>query len=256
MRLSSLENSKVKSSLLGSGIFRSSFNTKFDKELYRFIRTSFGVKPRKASLYKEALRHKSSPEFEQLVGLHNNERLEFLGDAILNLCVAQYLYDNYNHEKEGFLTKLRSRIVSRKHLNELAAKIKLHRFVKHDTRMSIKQTSVGGNALEALIGAIYLDLGFAQVDKVIQKQIIEELSDLEALEKNDENFKSILLEWSQAEGKELSYQSDFDENNNRRFQSIVSVDGESIATGKGRSKKDAEQEAARLSILKIGVPQP
>ena len=153
--------------MLGLGFSRSSFNRKTDKELYRFLKKSFGIAPKNAHLYKEALRHKSSPEFEQVGGLRNNERLEFLGDAILNLCVAQYLYDNYQGEKEGFLTNLRARIVSRKHLNQLATKIDLQQFVRRDKRMSIKQTSVGGNALEALIGAIYVDLGFKVVEKVI-----------------------------------------------------------------------------------------
>ncbi len=239
--------------MIGSGFFRSTFHSRLDRDLFRFIRESFGIRPRKANLYKEALRHKSSPEFGQVGGLHNNERLEFLGDAVLNLSVAQFLYDNYGDQKEGFLTKMRSRIVSRKHLNQIAKKIQLHRYVKHDNRMSIKQTSVGGNALEAIIGAIYQDLGYKVVDNVIRNKIIGELSDLESLEKTDENFKSILLEWTQANGKELNYHSDFDEDNNRRFISFVSIDGEDVAKGKGRSKKDAEQEAARKAIKKLGL---
>lgn len=219
-----------------------------ERELYAFVKKNFGLRPGTVELYLESLRHKSHDGDK---GLPNNERLEFLGDAVLSMAISVILFDKYPDKSEGELTKLRSRIVNRKHLNQIAKEIGLIKFIKHDDRLRINQTSVGGNALEAVIGAIYLDHGYVEAEKVIRHVILEHYTDLKKLEKTDENYKSILLEWSQSDGASMHFVTAPKKNSKRLFTSKVFIDDEERGSGEGRSKKEAEQKAAKQALEEI-----
>lgn len=214
-------------------------------ELHSFMRKKFGIRVGTMELYNEAFRHKS---FKSPNQLENNERLEFLGDAILSSCVSVILFNKYPEKTEGELTKLRSRIVNRKHLNQIAKELGLIKFIKHDERFNINQTSVAGNTLEAVLGAIYLDHGYEKTENIIQEVILNNYSDLKKLEKTDENFKSILLEWSQSKGANLTFDTKLKKDSKRVFSSRVLIDEDQSGFGEGRSKKEAEQKAAKEAL--------
>ena len=234
--------------LILNRFFRPPWLDSKEGDLYDFFKKKFGIRIGTIELYKEAFRHKS---FSSPTNLGNNERLEFLGDAILSSCVSVILYTKYPEKTEGELTKLRSRIVNRKHLNQIAKELGIIKFIKHDERFNIGQTSVAGNTLEAVLGAIYLDHGYEKTETIIQEVILHNYSDLKKLEKTDENFKSILLEWSQSKGVSLSFDTKLKENSKKLFSSRVMIDNGEQGFGEGRSKKEAEQNAAKEALSLI-----
>ena len=217
-----------------------------------FLWEHFGIKTSNYSIYREALRHKSAHTVRN--GMKSNERLEFLGDAMLEIVVSDYLYHKYTDGSEGDLTKLRSKIVSRKNLNEVGSRIGITQMLSKSSRIKVKNSSVGGNALEALVGAIYLEKGFEKTKRIVSERLLNDLMSVEELEQKEENFKSVLLEWCQKYSKQLSYVT-VEKADNQGFQSKVIIDGQELSSGTGRNKKSAEQDAAKeaTDLLNIKV---
>lgn len=185
--------------------------------------------------------------------MKSNERLEFLGDAMLEIVVSDYLFHKYQSSNEGELTKLRSRIVSRKNLNEVANNIGLPAMLSKSSRIKAGNSSVGGNALEAIVGAMYLDKGYETTCKVLREKLLKTLMRVEDLEQREENFKSILLEWCQKDAKNLRYETLELNELYEGFEAIVFVDDVEIAKGTGRNKKSAEQEAAKEATRVLNI---
>jgi ribonuclease-3 len=205
-----------------------------------------GFYPNDVFLFERALVHKSALYDNSFSYTKSNERLEFLGDAILGAVVADYLFRFYPHENEGFLTKMRSKIVSRHSLNELAKKIGLNLIVIAKLDKKSKTDSIFGNAFEALIGAIYIDRGTKAAEKFVLERVINPYVFLEKLEKEETNFKSRIIEWAQKEKRDLGFEiiSEIGEGRKKIFEACVRLDGKEITRGKEKSKKKAEQKAA------------
>jgi len=227
--------------------------SKKEKDLSRTIHSIFGFTPGNLELYKTAFRHKSVAK-EIRKGLKDsNERLEYLGDAILDSIVAHYLFLKFPYKGEGFLTKMRSKIVSRMYLNELAVKMGIDRFVESQLETNKKHVSIFGNALEALIGAIYLDKGYAFTQKVVNKAIIRQYVDIEELQDTEHDFKSKIIEWSQKERKTVRFQieENLSESAQHAFSASILIEDEIIGQGTGSSKKKAEQRASKAAWKQI-----
>src|SRR5690606_33696766 len=176
----------------------------------------------------------------------SNERLEYLGDAVLGAAVADFLFKKFPYKSEGFLTEIRSRIVNRESLNMLARKIGVGNIVQYDQKNSHLQQVILGNTLEAIVGAIYLDKGYLRTKKFVIDKLIGPNYDLDELVNSDNNFKSKIIEWAQREGKEVRFDIlDVKKGkNHKEFTAQVIVDAEPLGTGYGNSKKKAEQDAA------------
>jgi len=211
-----------------------------------------GFVPGNITIYKLAFSHKSSQN-EKSVLSQNNERLEYLGDAVLGTIVAEYLFKKYPDSNEGFLTKMRSKIVKRKTLNRIGDKMELDGVLQefNNTRLS---RSMLGNAVEALVGAIYLDAGYAFTQKYIVEKILRRYLDIHELENYDDNYKSQLLEWCQKHGKTISYKliSRYKFEKRDRFKVGVFVNNQRIATADDFNKKSAEQAASEKAMIELG----
>lgn len=224
------------------------------KELLRQLEHLLGFTPANLIYYEIALMHRSKTEDSS----QNNERLEFLGDAILGAIVAEYLFKKYPTQDEGFLTELRSRIVRRETLNNVATRMGLNKLVlynEHDKTLS--RSHIFGNALEALIGAIYLDKGFIKTRSFILKELIKSYIDIDDLETKDTNFKNKLLSWGQRNGRQISFETleEKMEGSRKLFSIGVMLDEKLIATGNGFNKKDAGQVAAQKALLVIATEE-
>ena len=220
----------------------------FEKQLQNVL----GLKPGNLSLYTTALSHRSVKEGAD----ENNERLEYLGDAILSSIVADYLFKKYPYKGEGFLTEMRSKMVNRSQLNDLAIKMGLKKITLYNKfDGSLKGSQIFGNTLEALVGAVYLDKGYRKTHRwVLQHMIIPHLY-VDDLENIDINLKNKLIGWASKNGKVLAFVTLEEklENNRRIFTIAAVLDGEEIALGKGFNKKDASQIAAQLAIEKLEI---
>lgn len=181
----------------------------------------------------------------------SNERLEYLGDAVLGAVVAEYLFKKYPYKDEGFLTEIRSRIVNRQAMNDLAIKTGIAKLVQFDGRKSFSRSgsSIYGDAMEALVGAVYLDLGYKVCRRFVIEELIRGYFDLEKVVNSPYNFKSKVIEWSQKEAKKIRFEvtSETRSNNNRAFECTLYLNDEPLATGMGYSKKKAEQAASVLA---------
>lgn len=212
-----------------------------------------GFIPGNISIYKLAFSHKSSQN-EKFLLSQNNERLEYLGDAVLGTIVAEYLFKKYPDSNEGFLTKMRSKIVKRKTLNRIGDKMELDGVLQefNNTRLS---RSMLGNAVEALVGAIYLDAGYSFTHKYIVEKILRRYLDIHELENYDDNYKSQLLEWCQKHGKTISYKliSRYKYEKRDRFKVGVFVNNQRIATADDFNKKSAEQSASEKAMIELGI---
>ena len=225
-----------------------------DKESYLCFYRMLGFYPRDIRIYEQALLHKSSSIKSDQGRLLNNERLEFLGDAILDAVVGDIVYQKFDGKREGFLTNTRSKIVSRESLNHVAEQIGLSKLIKFSTRHSAHNSYMGGNAFEALVGAIYLDRGYAYCKYFMEQRIIGQYIDLNRVSRKEVNFKSKLIEWSQKNKVELIFElisQAVDEFNSPTFETEVVLEGIRTCKGKGYSKKESQQEAAHGVLNKI-----
>lgn len=224
-----------------------------EKEPYfRFYRI-LGFYPRNIEIYKQALLHKSSSVKTQ-GKLINNERLEFLGDAILDAIVADIVYKKFEGKREGFLTNTRSKIVQRETLNNIAINIGLDKLIKYSSKQSSHNSYMSGNAFEALIGAIYLDRGYRACKKFMEERIIGQYINLDKISRKEVNFKSKLIEWSQKNKFEIEFRligQTLDDNQNPVFETQIIVENIPGGTGKGYSKKESQQEAAHITMSMI-----
>jgi len=220
-----------------------------DQKITKAILFLFGFEPVNINLYKLALLHKSKKKNE------SNERLEYLGDAVLNLIVAEYLFKKYPYKDEGFLTKTRSKIVSRESLNNIGRKIGLKELINFKSLENSSKSfkSIFGDALEAIIGAVYLDVGFEYCQEYVIKNIIIPFFNFDELVNNTHNFKSKILEWSQKEKKMLKFDSTkkIDNKNVSQFETILFINNKKISIGFGNSKKTAEKDASRIACEKL-----
>ncbi len=223
-----------------------------DKELYSYLKNIFGINPKNIFLYKLAFTHKSGNYQTKSGQRFNNERLEYLGDAILGGIVATYLFKKYPTADEGFLSETRSKIVKRDHLNKLSAKIGLSSFInKKNDNLFYK--SINGDVFEAFIGALYLDRGYNYTYKIITSHIIPKWVDIEGLLKTETNYKSRIIEHTQKHKQTIEFKVvDIKEIGKRKEYCVeVLIDGEAIATGIDLSIKSAEQIAAEHAFSKL-----
>lgn len=218
--------------------------------LYKLL----GFYPEEIALYEQALLHKSSLVDWDKKKRYHNERLEFLGDAILDAVIADILYKHFPDGREGYLTNTRSKIVQRENLNRIAIELGLHKMLVASTRLNSHNNYVYGNALEALIGAIYLDQGYHKCYQFIYGVIINQYIDLDSIARKEVNFKSALIEWSQKNKLEIFFdviESFIDNEGNPVFQSGVTLLDYQIGIGIGYSKKESQQNAAKMAIKKL-----
>jgi ribonuclease-3 len=211
-----------------------------------------GFTPGNLSLYKTALSHRSVKEGAD----ENNERLEYLGDAVLSGVVADYLFKRYPYKGEGFLTEMRSKMVNRQTLNEIAIRMGLKKITHYNkSDNSLKISQIFGNTLEALVGAIYLDKGYDQTRRWVFQRIVIPHMFMEDLENLEINHKNKLYGWANKNGKNLEFETldEKMEKGRRLFRVGAVVDGELIAEGKAFNKKDASQIAAQLAVEKLGI---
>ena len=223
-----------------------------DKDITTLVRREFGLRARarNRSAYDEACTHSSMLDGDK-TGLKSNERLEFLGDVVLDMTMAHYLYRNFPEAQEGELTKRKSRIVNRKNLNLLGKKMGLHHLIKAKMRREDIHDTMVGNALEALIGAVYLDHGFDKTRNALLAML--KRHGLEDQVNETRDFKSKLHHWASKRKKKLTFEVIRDDNNGgeERYEIAAKVNGEMLGIGVGRSKKLAEQEAARRAWKKV-----
>jgi ribonuclease-3 len=220
----------------------------FKKEL----RNMLGFKPGNIALYKTALTHRSIKEAAD----ENNERLEYLGDAILSALVADYLFKRYPYKEEGFLTEMRSKMVNRQQLNDIALRMGLKKVTFFNkTDASLKVSHIFGNTLEALVGAIYLDIGYKKTNKWVLDYIILPHMFMDDLEILEINHKNKLYGWANKNGKVLEFETLNEklENGRRLFTVAAVVDGQAVAEGKAFNKKDASQIASQVAVEKLAI---
>lgn len=220
----------------------------FKKELKNIL----GFKPGNISLYKTALTHRSIREGAD----ENNERLEYLGDAILSAMIADYLFKRYPYKEEGFLTEMRSKMVNRQQLNDIAVRMGLKKVTLYNKLDgALKVSQIFGNTLEALVGAIYLDHGYKKAAKWVLETIIQPHMFMDDLEVLEINHKNRLYGWANKNGKVLEFETLNEklENGRRLFTVAAVIDGRNIAEGKAFNKKDASQIAAQTAVGKLGI---
>lgn len=225
-----------------------------NKEPYSSLYKILGFYPDNIHLYEQAFLHKSSSVESGDGRWLNNERLEFLGDAVLDAVVADIVYKHFQNKREGFLTNTRSKIVQRETMNRVAVELGLDKMVVYSTKLSSHNNHMYGNALEALIGAIYLDQGYEVCYNFIQNVLIKKYVNLETIARKEVNFKSSLIEWSQKNKLEISFdliESFTDNDGNPVFQTGVTLSDTQIGVGIGYSKKESQQSAAKMAIKKL-----
>ena len=226
-----------------------------EKQLKVSLKNILGFSPRNLSLYQQAFRHNSVAKEIKDGVKDSNERLEFLGDSVLSTVIADFLFRKYPYKDEGFLTKMRSKIVSRDHLNQLSVKLGLNKFLSQTMDPGLKHSSMNGDAFEALIGAIYLDKGFSAAQEFMLNRILKFHMDVEKILITETDFKSKIIEWSQRERQDMKFKV-MEENGNgydKQFIIAVTVQGEIVAQAEHFSKKKAEQLSAEAACTKLGI---
>lgn len=229
-----------------------------EKEFVGRLRNVLGFTPSNISLYKLAFVHKSAAEELPSGNKNSYERLEFLGDAVLGAVIAELLFQKYPFKDEGFLTKTRSKIVSRKFLTELAGKMGIQEFLQYNKKAMPevnKNHAMNGDAFEALLGAVFMDRGFKFTRKFILKRIIFPFVDVEHLADTEMNFKSKLIEWSQAENKVVRFElvGEVDSGKRKMFKIKVLIDDVERGAGLDYNKKNAEKIAAEKACETLGL---
>ncbi|HEY0177637.1 MAG TPA: ribonuclease III [Pedobacter sp.] len=229
-----------------------------DKEFIKKLKNMLGFVPGNTILYKMAFRHRSVAKVLKNGSRSSNERLEFLGDAILGSVIAELLFKHYPYKEEGFLTEMRSKIVNRANLNQLARKMGFDQLIIFDQKMVNMQTkhhSMLGDAFEALIGAIYLDKGYNFTKELLLKRIVKPYIDIHTLEQTETNFKSKLIEWCQRHAKDITF--DMIQNSEgesaKLFTIQAVIEGESYGIGRDYNKKNAEKQAAEKACEALSI---
>ncbi len=211
------------------------------RKLRKRLKESLGIRTRNPELYREALRHRSV--LENSDERSSYERLEYLGDAVLDAIVSDQLFHHFPEADEGFLTRMRSKLVSRERLNRLAEDLRILGLLDHHIEEEkLQDVGIGGDAVEALVGAHYLDKGYKKTARWVLKTLVGPL-DIERLQHTETDPKSRLIEWAQKADKEVLFQEA--PSSGEVHRTILSVDGEEVSQGEGKSKKKAEQEAAQ-----------
>lgn len=225
-----------------------------EKELYSSLYDIIGFYPHDISFYKLALMHKSVMRRNAKGKPVNNERLEFLGDAILDAIVGDIVYQHFPGKREGFLTNTRSKLVQRDTLNKLAQEMGINQLILSSGHTSSHNSYMGGNAFEALVGAIYLDQGYNACMRFMNKRILAQMINIDKVAYKEVNFKSKLIEWSQKNKVRLSYEQvlqEKDKNGNPIFEFKVVLEGVEGCSGSGFSKKESQQLASKLTLDKL-----
>ncbi len=225
------------------------------KDLYRSIKNIFGFNPGNIHLYKLAFRHKSANKDVNGIKI-NNERLEYLGDAVLSSVIADFLFKKFPYKGEGFLTEMRSKIVCRTNLNKLSRKMGLDKLIESSPEIKSSSKSMRGDAFEAFIGALYLDKGYDFAKRIIIKRIVNIHIDIDALEHLDTNFKSKLIEWGQKEKKEVDFRLIVEKDGkvSKQYEVEIFVDHKPISKGIDFSIKGAEKIAAEKACSAL-IPE-
>lgn len=226
-----------------------------DRKFVASLRNLLGFTPGNLSVYHLAFRHRSTAEEHPSGVKLSNERLEYLGDAVLGAVIAELLFKRFPFREEGFLTEMRSRIVNREHLNRLAMKLGINKFVDSSIDPGAKTRSAYGDAFEALIGAVYIDKGYNTTRKLILHRIIKHHVDIDELEQADTNFKSRLINWAQRERKVIEFEfiEEVENGGKRLLRVKLMIDGQEISRGEDYSKKRAEQIAAEKAIQQLSI---
>lgn len=225
-----------------------------DSELRKALHGMLGFYPRNLEIYRIALAHKSHVYRNRKGRSFNNERLEFLGDAILEAVVSDIVFHRFERRSEGFLTSTRSKIVQRSSLNRLAKEIGLERLLQVPSQRRGHNSNIGGNAFEALVGAIYLDRGYKTCQWFVENKIVGCLLDIENVANKEVNFKSKLLEWTQKNRVQVDFENEetLDEKNDSPlFNSTILLEGLTAGEGRGYSKKESQQRASRDALTRL-----
>lgn len=225
-----------------------------ERRFYFKLVRLLGFLPRRSSYYRLAFLPKSATTGGGREMIINNERLEYLGDAVLDAIVADYLFTKFPDADEGLMTKLRARIVKRKHLDHIAKRMEIPALIRSGILPGNKSKHLYGNTLEALIGAIYLDRGYKKARKFFSKRIMQKHIDLKQVVKKDPDFKSRIIEWAQKNKVEVVFESIEEHASGQKSPSFIStilLNGKEQGTGRGTAKKEAEQRAAREALAAI-----
>jgi len=228
--------------------------TNHRKEPYLLFNRLIGFFPEKIELYELALLHKSMGARDSSGKLANNERLEFLGDAIITAVVSDIVYEHFSAKEEGFLTNIRAKIVQRESLNKIAIEMGIPSLIQLPSSSQLHGNNVFGNTLEALVGAIYLDQGFERCKEFIQHRIIDNSLNINTLANKELNFKSRLIEWGQSHRVPVVFdvvETHQNRQNEVTFQTRALVNGEVGGIGVGHSKKESQQQAAKMAYIKL-----
>ncbi len=240
--------------LINDIIYKIRLLTVKQKEPYLLFHKILGFYPKNIELYELALRHKSLSTRDDKGLKLNNERLEFLGDSVLNTLVSDILFKHYKNASEGFLSKTRARIVQRDSINKIAVEFGLNNLVVTNTSFETTHLTIYGNALEALIGAIYLDQGYRRCRQFLEQKIFDQFIDIESIASFDANFKSALLEWGQKEKNNVEFiteEAAINSENDFRFVAKVMLNDKQISSGSGKTKKEAQQNASKNALEHI-----
>ncbi len=226
--------------------------SKEDLEIKKFIRRKFGYSAKNLFYFKKALTHKS---FANKTGELSNERLEFLGDSIIDAAIAEHLFLRFKNENEGYLSKVKSKLVSRRSLGKIAREMELSSMMRYNKGRSINIETIEGNAFEAIIGAIYMDGGYDAAKKSITTHIFKKYVDFNSILEEEIDFKSKLFIWSQKKKVNLRFEVVSEENlgNSWRYTVKVFINDQEFGMGSGTTKKKAEQSAAQQTIELIGT---
>lgn len=221
--------------------------------LEKFLHKNFGYAPKDLHLFEQALTHKSYSNSKP--GVESNERLEYLGDTVIDLIVADYLYENFPNKDEGYLTMVKAKIVNRKMLAYIGGELQLRHYINYDAGRSIRLQTLEGNALEAIVGAIYLDGGFTKSKESFLSFILDKYVDFDEVLTQEIDFKSTLLIWAQKNKINLNFVivDDATKENNFVYTAQITIDEKDWGLGKGKSKKEAEQQASKETLQLLGI---
>ena len=234
------------------GIFTNLSQSESDKEIIKFIRAKFGYKPKNVLFFTHALTHKSLLYTDDT--LVSNERLEFLGDAVLDAVIAEYLFRLFPYEDEGYLTKVKSKFVSRKSISEIAEKMQIRDVLGYQRGRSINMGTIEGNAFEAIMGAIFVDGGFVAARDSVENHILKKYADVNKILEEEIDFKSKLFIWCQKNHHALEFEMLSEENNGGfwKYSMMAKINNKNFGLGTGSSKKIAEQAASKETLQLLG----